>query len=63
MLEQVLEYFAQGYEVYVEDYYGGYRCDDEEEIKDAFIEDDYFSVTIKIDDEAHKIQLFVSDDK
>ena len=66
MLEQVLEYFGQGYAVYVRDSYGGYQCDDEEEIRYAWPdEDDSFHrvESVKVYELLHEVYFFVSDDE
>lgn len=66
MLEQVMGYFEAGYAVYVEDSYGGYQCDDEEEIRDAMPdEDDSFRrvESVEVDELLHEVHFFVSDDE
>lgn len=65
MLAEVLEYFGQGYAVYVGSYCGEYQVDEAEEIVDEWPdEDDSFrSVEVEVDHEAHEVHFFVSDDE
>ena len=65
MMAQVLEMFAQGYEVVVGSCYGDEVVESAEEIQDVFEEaeeDEWMRVEIKVDEEARRIELFVQCD-
>ena len=60
MMAQVLEMFAQGYEVVVGSYYGDSVVESAEEIQDVFEEEDeWVHVEVEIDEEARRVELFV----
>ena len=42
---------------------GGYECEDVDDVMDAMIEDDYVTVTVRIEESEHCIYLHVSDDE
>ena len=59
-MAQVLEMFAQGYEVVVGSYYGDSVVESAEEIQDVFEEEDeWVHVEVEIDEEARRVELFV----
>ena len=66
MMAQVLEMFAQGYEVVVVSYYGDSVVESVEEIQDVFEEaeeDEWIHVEVEIDEEAHRVELFIQCDE
>ena len=66
MMAQVLEMFAQGYEVVIESYYGDEVVKSAEEIQDIFEEaeeDEWVYVEVEVDEEAHRVELFVQYDE
>ena len=66
MKDQVMEMFAQGYVVVVGSYYGDHVVESAEEIADTFEEaeeDEYVSVSVDVDEEARRVELFVSCDE
>lgn len=66
MMAQVLEMFAQGYEVVIESYYGDEVVKSVEEIQDIFEEaeeDEWVYVEVEVDEEAHRVELFVQYDE
>lgn len=65
MMAQVLEMFAQGYEVVVGSYYGDEIVESAEEIQEVFEEaeeDEWIRVEVKVDEETQRIELFVQCD-
>ena len=59
-MAQVLEMFAQGYEVVVGSYYGDSVVESAEEIQDVFEEEDeWVHVEVEVDEEARRVELFV----
>lgn len=66
MKDQVMEMFAQGYVVVVGSYYGDRVVESAEEIVDVFDEeeeDEYVSVSVDVDEETRRVELFVSCDE
>lgn len=66
MMAQVLEMFAQGYEVIIGSYYGDEVVESAEEIQDVFEEaeeDEWIQIEIKVDKEARQVELFVQCDE
>lgn len=66
-LEKVLGYFAQGYVVYFDSYYGADLYETEEEIREEMetaLEDDYLSIAyVKVDEEAHEVHVMIQDEE
>ncbi len=63
MLEQVLGYFEQGWEVLVVDVWGSDVCEDAEDIQDAMYEDDYIYVSVDVLEDSHQVVLHIHDDE
>lgn len=63
MLEQVLEYFEQGWEVLAIDDWGSDVCEDAEDIQDAMYEDDYIYVSVEVLEDSHQVVLHIHDDE
>ena len=66
MMAQILEMFAQGYEVIIGSYYGDEVVESAEEIQDVFEEaeeDEWIQIEIKVDKEARRVELFVQRDE
>lgn len=66
-LEKILGYFAQGYTVYSDSYYGSDLCETEEEIREELeeaLEDEYLSIGyVEVDEEAREIHFMVQNDE
>lgn len=63
MLEKVLEYFEQGWEILVVDVWGSDVCEDAEDIQDAMYEDDYIYVSVEVLEDSHQVVLHIHDDE
>lgn len=63
MLEQVLGYFEQGWEVLTVDVWGSDVCEDAEDIQDAMYEDDYIYVSVEVLEDSHQVVLHIHDDE
>lgn len=66
-MEQVLEYFAQGYAVYLGSYYGESLIESAEELREEWedVEDDewLYVESVDVDDEACAVHVFIGDDE
>ena len=63
MLEKVLGYFEQGWEVLAVDVWGSDVCEDAEDIQDAMYEDDYIYVSVEVLEDSHQVVLHIHDDE
>ena len=62
MKAQVIEMFEQGYEVVIGSYYGDDVVESVDEIEEVFEEaeeDDYLELSVEVDEEAHRVELFM----
>ena len=66
-MEQVLEYLAQGYAVYLGSYYGESLVESAEELREEWedVEDDewLYVESVDVDDETRAVHVFVGDDE
>ena len=63
MLEKVLGYFEQGWEVLAVDVWGSDVCEDAEDIQDAMYEDDYIYVSVEVLEDSRQVVLHIHDDE
>ena len=63
MLEKVLGYFEQGWEVLAVDVWGSDVCEDAEDIQDAMYEDDYIYVSVEVLEDSRQVVLHIHNDE